>query len=66
MKKYDQITRTRFLAKYVGLSIYDIDIGSRYTIEDEYINFLKVYGYALIGNPENPYGTSTYHSFFHL
>ena len=25
MKKNDQITRTRFLEKYKGLSVYDID-----------------------------------------
>ena len=34
-------------------------LGNRYCIDDEDIHFVKVYGYALIGNPNNPYGTST-------
>ena len=34
MKKDDQISLTRFLGKYGGLSIYDIDIEKRYTIDD--------------------------------
>ena len=57
MKKNYQRTRTTFLGKYVGLSLYDIDFGKRYSIDDEEINFVNGYGYALIGNPDNPYGT---------
>ena len=57
MKKNDQRNRTRFLDNYVGLSIYDIDFGKRYYIDDEDIQFVKGYGYALIGNPDNPDGT---------
>ena len=64
MKKNDQRTCTRFLAKYGGLSLYDIDFGKRYSIDDEYINFVKGYGYALIGNPYHPDGTSTDHEYF--
>ena len=35
MKKYDQISRTRFLAKYGGLSLYDIDTEKIYSIDDK-------------------------------
>ena len=41
MKKGDQRSRTRFLAKYGGLSIYDIDTEKRYSIDDKEINFVK-------------------------
>ena len=64
MKKNDQRTRTRFLAKYVGLSLYDIDMEKRNSIDDRGIHFVKGYGYALIGNPDHPYGTSTDNEYF--
>ena len=64
MKKNDQRTRKRFLEKYVGLSHYDIDMEKRYSIDDEDIRFVKVDGYALIGNPDHPDGTSTYHGYY--
>ena len=64
MKKYDQGTRNRFLAKYGGLSLYDIGFRKRYSIDDEDIYFVKEDGYALIGNPDHPYGTPTYHEYF--
>ena len=64
MKKNYQRPRTRFLAKYVGLSIYDIYFGKRYSIDYEDIHFLKVYEYDLIGNPDHPGGTSTDHEYF--
>ena len=51
MKKYDQRSCTRFLAKFGGLSLYDIDTEKRYSIYDKEINFVKGYGYDLIGNP---------------
>ena len=41
MNKNYQRTRTCFVAKYGGLSVYDIGFGKRYSIDDEYINFLK-------------------------
>ena len=50
MKKDDQRYRTRFLAKYVGLSLYDIDTEKRYSIDKKEIYFVKGEGYALIGN----------------
>ena len=59
MKKDDQITRTSFLSKYVGLYLYDIDMEKRYSIDDEEIHFVNWYGYALIGKPDHPDGTST-------
>ena len=39
MKKDDQRSRTHFLAKYGGLSLYDIDTEKRYSIDDKEINF---------------------------
>ena len=35
IKKDDKISRTRFLAKYGGLSLYDIDTEKRYFIDDK-------------------------------
>ena len=35
MNKYDQRSRTSFLAKYGGLSLYDIDMEKRYSIYDK-------------------------------
>ena len=61
VKKDDQRSRTFFLAKYGGLSIYDIYMEKRYSIDDKEIHFVKGYGYALIGNPDHPDGTSTNH-----
>ena len=39
MKKDDQRYRTRFLAKYGGFSLYDIDTQKRYSIDDKEIHF---------------------------
>ena len=64
MKNPDQISRTRFLGEYDGLYLYDIDIERIYIIDYEKIHFVNKYGYALIGNPENPCGTSTDHEYF--
>ena len=64
MNKDDQRSRTCFLAKYGGLSLYDIDTEKRYYIDDKSIHFLKGDGYALIGNPYHPYGTSTDHEYY--
>ena len=61
MKKNYQRTRTCFLVKYGGLSLYDIDMEKRYSIDDEYIHFVKGEGYALIGDPYHPDETSTDH-----
>ena len=66
MKKNDQRTRTCFLAKYLGLSLYDIYFENIYSINDEDINFVKVDGYALIGNPYHPDVTSTDHEYFFI
>ena len=66
MKKNYQRTRTCLLAKYGGLSIYDIDFGKRYSIDDEDIRFVKGYGYALIGNTDHTYGTLTDHEYFFI
>ena len=64
MKKYDQRYFTCFLDKYGGLSLYDIDMEKRYYINDKEINFVKGDGYALIGNPDHPYGNSTDNEYF--
>ena len=52
------------MAKYGGLSIYGIDMKKRYSIDDKGTIFLKGYGYALIGNPDHPDGSSTDHEYF--
>ena len=64
MEKNDQRTRTCLLAKYGGLSLYDIDFEKRYSIDYEDIHFVKGYGYALTVYPYHPDGTSTDHEYF--
>ena len=64
MKTDDKISRTCFLAKYGGLSLYDIDTEKRYSIDEKEMNFVKGEGYALIGNPDFPDGSSTDHEYF--
>ena len=63
-RENDQRTCTCFLDKYGGLSLYDFDFEKRYPIDDEDIKFENGYGYALIGNPDHSYGTSTDHEYF--
>ena len=36
----------------------------RYSIDDKEIHFVKGDGYALIGNPDHPDGSSTDHEYF--
>ena len=57
---------THILAKYGVLSLYYIDFDKRYSIDDGEIHFVKGYGYALIGYPDHPYGTSTDHEYFFI
>ena len=64
MKKYYQRSCNQFLAKYGGLSLYNIDMEKIYSTDDKEIHFVKGYGYGLIGNPDHPYGTSTNHEYF--
>ena len=45
------------LAKYGGLSLYDIDFEEIYSIYDGDIKFVKGYGYASIGYLDHPDGT---------
>ena len=52
------------MAKYGGLSLYDIDFGEIYSIDDEDTHFVKGDRYALIGNPDHPSGTSTDNEYF--
>ena len=52
------------MAKYGGLSLYDIDTEKRYSIYDKEINFVKGDWYALIGNPDFPDGSSTDNEYF--
>ena len=54
------------MAKYGGLSLYDIDFEKIYSIDDKGIHFVKVDGYDLIGNPYHPDETSTYHEYFFI
>ena len=64
MKKNYQRTRTPFLAKYGGLSIYDTNFEKRYSIDDKGLNLVMGDRYALIGNPDHPDGISTDHKYF--
>ena len=52
------------MAKSGGLTLYDIDMKNRYTIDDEYIIFINKYVYVLIGNPNHLDETSTDHEYF--
>ena len=49
-----------------GLSLYDIDFEKRYSIDNKYIHFVKVYGFDLTSNSYNPDGSSTYHEYFFI
>ena len=64
MNKDDQRSRTRFLANYGGLYLYDIDTEKRYSIDDKEIDFVKGDGYALICNPDHPDINSTDYEYF--
>ena len=66
MKKNDRRICTHFLDKYVGLSLYYIVYEKRYPIDDEDIQFVKGYGYDLIGNPDHPDETSTDQEYFFI
>ena len=66
MRKDDQRSWTCFLAKFGGLSLYDIDTEKRYYIDDKEIHFLKGDGYALIGNPDHPDGSSIDQDYFFI
>ena len=61
MNKYDQSSHTRFLDKYGGIYIYDIDTEKRYSIDDKEIHFVNGDGYALVCNPYHLDETSTDH-----
>ena len=61
MNKNDKRNHTCFFSKYGGLSTYDIYLWRRYSINDEDIKFVKGHVYALIGNPDHIYETSTDH-----
>ena len=64
MNKDDQRSRTLFLAKYGGLSLYDIYTDKRYFIDDKEIHFVQGNVYALIGKPDHPDFSSTDHEYF--
>ena len=52
------------MAKYGGLSLYDIDMEKRCSIDDKETYFVKGDRYSLIGNPDLPDGSSTDHEYF--
>ena len=66
LKKHYQRTCNRSLAKYGWLSHYDIAFEEIYTIDDEDIQFVKGYKYALTINPDHSDGTSTDHEYFSI
>ena len=51
------------MAKYGGLYIWYCT-EKRYPIDEKEMHFVKGEGYALIGNPEFPDGSSTDHDYF--
>ena len=55
-----------YFSKYEWLSLYYIVFEKRYSIYDGEINFLKGYGYDLIGNPDHPDGNSTDQEYFFI
>ena len=63
MKRHDQRTRNHFLETYDNLSLYDIDFDKIQSVFYEDIRFVKGDVYSLIGNPDNPDGTSMYHEY---
>ena len=66
IKKNYQRTRTHFLAKYGGISLYNIDFEKRYSIDDKGIHFVNGDRYSLIGNPYHTNVTSTDHEYFFI
>ena len=66
MKKNHQRPRTLFLEKYGGISLYDIDMEKRYSIDDKGIHFVNGDRYSLIGNPYHTNVTSTDHEYFFI
>ena len=64
MKETDKISLTRFLAKYGGLSLYNIHLKKRYTVYHEGIRFVNKYEYTLTSSLYHPEGTSTDHKYF--
>ena len=64
MQTNEQRSHTSFLVEYDGISLYDIDLDKIYKFDYEYIFFVNKDWYALIGNPDHPHGTSTYHEYF--
>ena len=63
-QKSPKIPHLLFGKIYRSLSLYGIYLEKRYTIDDEEIKILKKNWYCLIGKPECPDGTSTYHEYF--
>ena len=63
-EKNDLRSRTRFWGKCGVLSLHDIYLKKRYTIDHKEIFFVKKDKYTLIGNPDQPDGTSMYHEYF--
>ena len=66
MTKINLRSCTRFLRKYGDLSLYDEYLKNIYTTDHEYINFVTNDSYVLIGNSDEPYGTSTDHEYFFI
>ena len=66
MNKNDQISCTRFLANYFGLTCYDVDMKNIYTIDHKYICLVKKHGYGLFVDPNQLDGTLTYHEYFFI
>ena len=66
MNKYDQTSCAIFLAKYVGLALFDEDLKKRFTIYHEDIHFFKKEVWALIVLPYEFDGGSTDYQYFSI
>ena len=53
-----------FIAKYVSLALYDVDLEKLFIIDHEQLQFDKTDGLTLIGLPEKEYGTLSDHEYF--
>ena len=53
-----------FIARYGSLDVYDEDMEKIFTIDHEKLEFNKNAGWTLIGIPEKPDETLSYHEYF--
>ena len=64
IKNKSQVSKTMFLEKYGSLALYDEDMEKRFIIHHEQLEFVKNYGWNLIGIPEKEDGSLSDHEYF--